>query len=533
MYLNSDDINLNIYGVYIIKTFIIKNDKLNNDNDNDNDSLDILISQLSKEYLLLLTNLLNKNNKNLSFEILNILINISYKKSGELLFGEEEKVITNISNFVINNKSDIILLYYGVILIKNITYKMELVRQILLENKIIDFFNEIYLNYIIYDNFMKNLILCIGHFISSRCQDKSIYTSIKIIKTQLTININVELLFRYVYILYNLSSYNYDKYEQEMIKNKIHEDLMRIYPFNKQNSNDTNINKELNNQNNNSIIVDEKNDEKYYKNLCIFILLILGKLLSSEKKEIIKNLIESGVGIFLKKVLESSDIKIIKFSFFCLSNICAGAYGHISYLFDKGVIFEAIKVATYIYEILDSKNAFIKPVLTEDFIKAFREIIYTLSLIIINSLYERVIPFVRNNNYIIIKMLLKGLIIFNENNINGNNKDLIIYILNAIYKLIEYDKDKDDDEEMSKGHIRFSYFLEKNGFKEILEKLQTNNDSTISDTAEKIFDILFDDDDDNNEINIDDIVDDNPENNNDNNSNNDNDTNDDNDINED
>ena len=248
MYLNSDDINLNIYGVYIIKTFILKNDKLNNDNDND--SLDVLISQLSKKYLLLLTNLLNKNNKNLSFEILNILINISYKKSGELLFGEEEKVITNISNFVINNKSDIILLYYGIILIKNITYKMELVRQILLENKIIDFFNEIYFNYIIYDNFMKNLILCIGHFISSRCQDKSIYTSIKIIKTQLTININVELLFRYVYILYNLSLYNYDKYEQEMIKNKIHEDLMRIYPFNKQNSNDTNINKELNNQNN-------------------------------------------------------------------------------------------------------------------------------------------------------------------------------------------------------------------------------------------------------------------------------------------
>ena len=105
-------------------------------------------------------------------------------------------------------------------------------------------------------------------------------------------------------------------------------------------------------------------------------------------------------------------------------------------------------------------------------------------------------------------MLLKGLMIFNENNIYNSNNELLIYILNSIYKLIEYDK-SDDDELLGKGHVSLKLFLEKNGFKEILEKLQTNSDSTISDTADTIFDSLFDNNDDDNEINIDDIVDDN------------------------
>ena len=509
MYLNSTDIELNIYSVYIIKSFIFKNGKLNSD------SLDILISQLNNEYLLLLTNLLNKNNKKLSYEILNILINVSYEKGGEMLFGEEEKVIINIAQFVINNKSDINMLYYGIILIKNITNKMELVKKILFNNNILDFFNKIYTNYINYSNIIKNIILCIGHFIVSRYQDENIYTSIKIIKTQLKPNLPVKLLLQYVYIINNLSLYNYEKFEQEMVKNKLYEDLMKIYPFDKQNMNDANKNdknKELNNNNNISIIIDEKDNEKYYKKLCLFILQILGKLLSSEKKKVITILIDSGVILFLNKVLESNDVKIIQLAFFCLSNICAGTYGHISCLFDNNTIFQASKVATYIYEIIDNNNnIFMKPVVTEEFINAFREIIYTFSLIIINSLYERVMPFIMNNNYIIIKMLLKGLMIFNENNIYDSNNELLIYILNAIYKLIEYDK-CDDDESLGKGHVSLKFFLEKNGFKEILGKLQTNSDSTISDTADSIFDSLFDNNDDDNEINIDDIVDDNHDN---------------------
>ena len=94
-YLNSPDINLNLYSIYIIKQFLIKNNF-------DEKSIKTLIEQLNDEILLLLSSLLNKNNNSLSSEILIILINISYPLEGEMLFGNEEKVITNIANFLLS-----------------------------------------------------------------------------------------------------------------------------------------------------------------------------------------------------------------------------------------------------------------------------------------------------------------------------------------------------------------------------------------------------------------------------------------------
>ena len=158
-YLNSPDINLNLYSIYIIKQFLIKNNF-------DEKSIKTLIEQLNDEILLLLSSLLNKNNNSLSSEILIILINISYPLEGEMLFGNEEKVITNIANFLGNNKTNINLLYYGILLIKNITSKNSLVKQILQNYNIIQFFNEIYENYLLDANFINNIILCIGHFIT-------------------------------------------------------------------------------------------------------------------------------------------------------------------------------------------------------------------------------------------------------------------------------------------------------------------------------------------------------------------------------
>ena len=89
-----------------------------------------MINQINNEYLLLFSSLLNKNNKKLSYEILIILLNISYLDKGELLFGSEEKVISNIASFMGNNRTDKILLNLGILLIKNITHKNSLVRQI-------------------------------------------------------------------------------------------------------------------------------------------------------------------------------------------------------------------------------------------------------------------------------------------------------------------------------------------------------------------------------------------------------------------
>ena len=240
-YLNSPDINLNLYSIYIIKQFLIKNNF-------DEKSIKALIEQLNDEILLLLSSLLNKNNNSLSSEILIILINISYPLEGEMLFGNEEKVITNIANFLGNNKTNINLLYYGILLIKNITSKNSLVKQILQNYNIIQFFNEIYENYLLDANFINNIILCIGHFINSRFDNnRNILSSIKIIKTQLVKNMPVRNLLEYVYILYNLSLSKNIKTYEAMVKYEVEKNLMNIYPF----ENDIKL-KELNEENINS-----------------------------------------------------------------------------------------------------------------------------------------------------------------------------------------------------------------------------------------------------------------------------------------
>ena len=494
-YLNSPDINLNLYSIYIIKQFLIRNNF-------DEKSIKTLIEQLNDEILLLLTSLLNKNNNSLSSEILIILINISYPLEGEMLFGNEEKVITNIANFLGNNKTNINLLYYGILLIKNITSKNSLVKQILQSYNIIQFFNEIYENYLLDVNFINSMILCIGHFINSIFDNnKNILSSIKIIKTQLDKNIPVRNLVEYVYILYNLSLSNNIKTYEAMVKYEVEKCLMDIYPF----ENDIKI-KELNEENKNSINSDEKDvTENDYQNLRLLILKILGKIMSSEgNDEITQKVVDNGIAKFLNRVLQTNNVKIIKNAFFCASNICAGTYGQISNLYDNGTLFELIKAAKGIYDSLDNNN-FINSCIRTDYINAFKEINYVISLTIINSLYERLIPLAKYKNYITILILLKGLKFFEDFN-TSNNKSLLIYDLNAISKLIDYDNTEDENESQMFVGVNFREFLEQHGFKEILEKLQTNGDESIVDLAEQIYEKLYDDDSDNN-INIDDIVD--------------------------
>ena len=493
-YLNSPDINLNLYSIYIIKQFLIKNNF-------DEKSIKTLIEQLNDEILLLLSSLLNKNNNSLSSEILIILINISYPLEGEMLFGNEEKVITNIANFLGNNKTNINLLYYGILLIKNITSKNSLVKQILQNYNIIQFFNEIYENYLLDANFINNIILCIGHFINSRFDNnRNILSSIKIIKTQLVKNMPVRNLLEYVYILYNLSLSKNIKTYEAMVKYEVEKNLMDIYPF----ENDIKI-KEFKEENNNSINIDEKDvTENDYQNLRLLILKILGKIMSSENNdEITQKVVDSGIAKFLNKVLQTNNIKIIKNVFFCASNICAGTYGQISNLYDNGTMFELIKAAKSIYDSLDNNN-FINSTIRTDYIKAFKEINYVISLTIMNSLYERLIPLTKYQNYTTILILLKGLKFFDDLN-TSTNKLLLIYILNAISKLIDYDNTEDENEPQMFEGVNFREFLSLHGFKEILEKLQTNGDENIVDLAEQLFDKLYDDDSDNN-INIDDIV---------------------------
>ena len=263
-----------MYGAYIIYEFLEKNNF-------DDYSTDILTDQLNDEYLILLTSLINKNNIKLSYVILIILIDISFSEKGELLFGPEEKVICNIASFLGNNRNDMNLLNLGILLIKNITYKNSLVKSVFKNYNIIQFFNEIYDKFVFDKNFMENLIICMGHFIISRFGDNNTLCSIKIIKTQLNQNIPIDLLIKYVYILYNLTFFQNQKVYEEMIKNEIQKDLMNIYPFTDNNININNKKEEKSDDNKIDFFIEDKNSQnRDCKDLRLLILKILGKMMS-------------------------------------------------------------------------------------------------------------------------------------------------------------------------------------------------------------------------------------------------------------
>ena len=133
-----------------------------------------------------------------------------------------------------------------------------------------DFFNEIYERHLLDNDFMKNLLSCIWNFISYKLNMKKkgdsdgplcLIPSIKIIKTQIRPNLPSELLNKYIYSLYNLTFFNSFDIYLNMTNNKIHQELMNIYPIIIDKINELNIKiKEYESKNNiiNHIIKEEE-----------------------------------------------------------------------------------------------------------------------------------------------------------------------------------------------------------------------------------------------------------------------------------
>ena len=485
--MKSSNIYLNLYGIFIIKQYLKRNDY-------NEEFINALNKQIDDESLALFSSLLNKGNKKLSFEILIILINVTYTMQGEMLFGKDQNVVENIASFLIKNKNDIILLEFGIILIKHMTSKNSLVKQILYNCKLIDFFNEIYQKYLLNSDIIDNLILCLGHFINSRfSSNKNILFSIKIIKAQLNNNTSFQRLLSYVYILYNLVYSQNPEIIKKMIEEEIHKSLMEIFPFD--DNSYPSFNKNTKNNNINDInINDEEDFKRKFLNFRLLIIKIIENLLTLEENDYIQKIIDAGISQFLNRLLQLSDIKVIKNAFNCIFFICYGTFGQISDLYDKNTISIALKVSKNVYETLNSKNQFINNLSKKDFIGALKEISSAFSLLIINSLYERLVPIIKFDNGFILLLLKDSLKIFQD---IPKCHELISYICKAFYKLL---KSSDDN---------LKEFLVKNGFKEILEKLQINPNEEIVKNAEMIYEEYFEDFDDNsNNYNINDIIED-------------------------
>lgn len=483
-YLKSENIYFNLYGVFIVKQYL----KLNNYNV---DFIGALNKQIDDEFLTLITYLLKKGNKKMSFEILIILINVTYTMEGEMLFGKDQKVVENIASFIGNNKNDSTFVGLGLLLIKNMTNKNALVKQILYDYNIIEYFKEIYQKYILNSDIIENLILCLGHFINSRfSKNKYILFSINIIKSQLNHNNNFQRLTAYINILYNLAYTKNCEIIKKMIDEEIYKPLMEIFPFDEDNFSkfyDSTKN------NDNNIIIDEETMKKKLQNMRILIIKIFQHLLLLEDNVYIQKLIDSGISQFINKLLKLSDIKIIKNTFNCIYLISFGTFGHVSDLYNNNTVSLALNVSKNVYEALNSKNQIINNNISKkDLLGALREISLAFSILIINSLYERIVPIIEYENGLILLLLKDTLKLIDE---LPNKRDSISYIFKAFYKIL-----KSFDENIKE-------FLEKNGFKEVLEKLLNNSDEEISKCSSSIIDEFFDDgSNDNNNININDII---------------------------
>ena len=498
--MKSNDINFHLYAIYIIKNYL-------EDNNNSEESIDFLASQLNCEYMILLTSLLDRDNKKLSYCLLYILVNVGYTQKGENLFTLDEKIILNIAIFLGNNKNEKTLLYNGLWLIKNISFN-EKVCAIFLKYNILEFFEEIYERHLLDNDFMKNLMNCMKNFIAYVINKHKIKKNkdflcllpcIKIIRTQIRPNYSADLLFNYIYKLYEIACFNSSDVYYEMTNCKIQNEIMNIYPiiiqYIEELKNNINIyEKEYKNTINNVNNEQDKQYQKYkkdlkdletYKQICLVILKILGKLMSLDDGILTQTLINSGIASFLKIVLQSHEVRVIKNAAFCISNICAGTCGQIGDLINNNTLLELIKVSKNIYDALNySENN--KNENFSELKDALREINYVFSLTIENSIYEKLVPLVRYNNYTIVLVLLKGLNLLNYK----DDVDLFSNILESLYKLIVFDRTEKIDDTIN-NVLSFTEVMERNGLKETLEKLQLIKNKIIANQAHRIYDALY------------------------------------------
>ena len=106
-YLTSENENLNVYGVYIIKEYLSQENF-------EEKNLENLLNKINIKILSSLVDLLNKNNKKLSYTIFLILIDITSLDFKEELFIKEENILYKIITYLISVKNDKILSEKGI-----------------------------------------------------------------------------------------------------------------------------------------------------------------------------------------------------------------------------------------------------------------------------------------------------------------------------------------------------------------------------------------------------------------------------------
>ena len=476
-YLTSENENLNIYGVYIIKEYLSQENC-------EEKNLENLLNKINIKILSSLVDLLNKNNKKLSYTIFLILIDITSLDFKEELFIKEENILYKIITYLISIKNDKILSEKGIYFLRNISLDNINIQKILIKNNIFIYCKEIYYKYFFDNDFIHNIIKCLGNFtydINIK-YIKNYLILLDMIKPYLNNFTEKKRLNKYLNYIYNIliNDDSDDIIIEYFFENEIYKNLIEIYPFN----ND---------------IVDINEEKNFIDNIKVLILKIFGKILAiNDKNDLIKKLIDFGLINFLEKILSSylnpnsdfnnnNNLSILKNLFLCISNLSMEIY-YINIFYNKDIISKLIKIGNNIYNLL--KNNFNINNNNKNIFNLFRETCYVLALIVINSEYQKLIPIIKYNNNIIIIFFIEGLDLFSKKN------NIILLCLQALNKLVNYDKimeEYNNNIRIDNNLLNYNFCetMERNGIKSILDIYILDKRKDINNMANNIYKKLY------------------------------------------
>lgn len=457
---------MNLYGVYIIKNYLCNKNNLIEEKHIQN-----LLHQITNDILSIFVNLLNKGNKPLSYVIIWILINIASTVFKEELFLKPANNVYKIAFFLGQIKEDKILTYRGIYLLRNISFNNIIIQEILLNYNIFEYCNEIYHLYFFDNDFAHNIFKCLGNFTYDMNikYEKQYMIFFDMIKPFLSCSTSMKRLNKYLNFIYNICLCDSDKIIIYFFEKEIYKDLIEIYPFNE----DDEINQD---------------DEYYVNNIKIFVLKIFGKILSIDDEQLlIKKLIDFGLLNFFDKIIDSflkannNNYTLLKNLFLCISNL-SEELDYLNLLYSKGIISKLIKIGNNLYNLIKDD------IDIKDLLSSFSELNYAFSLIIINSTYKNLIPTIKYKNCILVVFIIEALNIF------VNKSELISLLLQALYRLVEYDKIMEEFNYKIRTDFigdNFSEIMERNGIKSILENYITDKRNDINIIANNIYDKLY------------------------------------------
>lgn len=453
-YVFSENLTLQKYAVLIIRKYI------SSSNQESSIALDNLGNNINEDFLSKLCSFLSNNNidKCFEFEVCWILINIAFNNNGEEKIVHNEKNLKNILNFLVFVKNDKILLYHALWLIKNLTATFVFPKQFFIENSIFDIFEIIFDIYKFDEEIVEFLSACICNlckYTSFPEYNEQYKKAIPIIGTVITITTKFYYFNIGLYVLFKFSLN--EKLIDCLIANQIHTKIFDLYP---------------------------KLDKFWsspmeQEQLSLFCVKIIGNLLYGDYVQV-QILINAGVVQFLNKLLEESNLKILKNTIWGICNIASGAFGQISFLFKEKTVFYVIQIGIDIYEmIVNRRYESEKDRLL--LLDVFKEIIFMSSLTIFGTLFDMLLPFLNYKNCSVISFLCLGLELFSD------NEQLILDSLKALHKVMAVEHASD----LSMNDVSYINILINSNIKEKLEKLQLSPNEKIADKSSEFYDELF------------------------------------------